>query len=496
VRRADGEARVVGVRRAFLWATFGRYVAMAINLSVTIIAARLVLPSSFGVSVLSAAAYAIAEAIREIGGGAYLIQERELTAEKIRSSITVSLIVSLALATLLFLGARFIARFYGVPEIEHYLHVAALGFVLGPFVFPALALMGRELAFGYQALTAISMSLAGGLTTIGLAVCGFSYMAFAWANVAAALVGSALCFLFRPDLSLYRWSLSEWRSVVRFGLFDSATSLLAALGEHAPYLLLGSFLNTAGVGIAQRALLLSTFPERVILAGVGAVALPAFARRVREGTDIRASYLHATEMITAVQWPCLMLLATLATPLVLFLLGPRWAEVAPLLRMLCLAMGFSFPWALQYPVLVALGAVRLLPWLVAAQALANLIAVGLTAPYGLHAVSWGLVVTLPLNALAAVMVARAYLKFSSLEFLRALIKSAVVTAVAALGPAAVLLWQGGLDSISLAGGLIVTILAGLGWLLGLYVARHPLREELLRMPQLVQRVISKGRQPA
>jgi O-antigen/teichoic acid export membrane protein len=294
-------------------------------------------------------------------------------------------------------------------------------------------------------------------------------MAFAWANVAAALVGSALCFLFRPDLSLYRWSLSEWRSVVRFGLFDSATSLLAALGEHAPYLLLGSFLNTAGVGIAQRALLLSTFPERVILAGVGAVALPAFARRVREGTDIRASYLHATEMITAVQWP---------------------------LRMLCLAMGFSFPWALQYPVLVALGAVRLLPWLVAAQALANLIAVGLTAPYGLHAVSWGLVVTLPLNALAAVMVARAYLKFSSLEFLRALIKSAVVTAVAALGPAAVLLWQGGLDSISLAGGLIVTILAGLGWLLGLYVARHPLREELLRMPQLVQRVISKGRQPA
>jgi O-antigen/teichoic acid export membrane protein len=487
---------MAGVRRAFFWATFGRYVAMAINLTVTIVAARLVPPASFGVAVLSAAAYAIAEAIREIGGGAYLIQERELTAGKIRSSITVSLIVSLALAALLFLGARVIAGFYGVPEIEHYLHVAALGFVLGPFVFPALALMSRELAFGYQALTTISMSLAGGLTTIGLAAAGFSYMAFAWANVAAALVGSALCFLFRPDLSMYRWSLSEWRDVIRFGVFDSATSLLAALGEHAPYLLLGRFLNTAGIGIAQRALLLSTFPERVILAGVGAVALPTFARRVREGGDTRAAYLRAIEMITAVQWPCLMLLATLATPLVLFLLGPRWAEVAPLLRILCLAMAFSFPWALQYPVLVALGAVRLLPWLVAAQALVNLIAVGLTAPYGLHAVAWSLVVTLPLNALAAVTIARVHLKFSWLEFPRALIKSAVVTAMAGLGPAAVLLSQGGLDSISLTGGLIAMILAGFGWLLGLYVARHPLREELLRIPLLLQRVLSKGRQPA
>src|SRR5689334_9853189 len=309
---------MAGVRRAFFWATFGRYVAMAINLTVTILAARLVPPASFGVAVLSAAAYAVAEAIREIGGGAYLIQERELTTEKIRSSITVSLIVSLALSALLFLGAHVIARFYGVPEIERYLHVAALGFVLGPFVFPALALMSRELAFGYQALTTISMALASGIATIGLAMAGFSYMAFAWANVAAALVGSALCFLFRPDFSIYRWSLKEWRGVVRFGLFDSATSLLAALGEHAPYLLLGRFLNTAGVGIAQRALLLSTFPERVILAGVGAVALPAFARRVREGTDTRPAYLRAIEMITAVQWPCLMLLAMLATPLVLF----------------------------------------------------------------------------------------------------------------------------------------------------------------------------------
>jgi O-antigen/teichoic acid export membrane protein len=484
---------MAGVRRAFLWATLGRYVVMAINLTVTIIAARLVSPASFGVSVLSAAAYAIAEALREIGGGAYLIQERELTDGKIRSSITVSLIVSLALAAMLFLGARVVAWFYGVPEIERYLHVAALGFVLGPFVFPAFALMSRELAFGYHALTTISMAAAGGLTTIGLALCGFSYMAFAWANVAAALVGGGLCFLFRPDLSIYRWSLSEWRGVVRFGVFDSATALLAALGEHAPYLVLGRFLNTADVGIAQRAILLSSFPERVILAGVGAVALPTFARSVREGTDTRAAYLRATAMITGVQWPCLMLLAVLATPLVMTLLGPKWAEVAPLLRVLCLAMAFSFPWGLQYPLLIALGAVRQLPWLVASQALVNLLAVGLTAPYGLHAVAWGLAATLPLSAVAAVVVARAHLGFSYFDFLRALTRSATVAGVASVGPIGVLLFQGGPDGISLAGGFVAVVLAGLGWLLSLVVAQHPLWEELLRIPLLLQRVLSKGR---
>jgi hypothetical protein len=57
----------------------------------------------------------------------------------------------------------------------------------------------------------------------------------------------------------------------------------------------------------------------------------------------------------------------------------------------------------------------------------------------------------------------------------------------------VLLFQGGPDGISLAGGFIAVVIAGLGWLLSLVVVQHPLRDELLRVPLLLQRVLSKGR---
>lgn len=479
-----------GVRRAFVWATTGRYVVMIINLSVTVAISRLIAPAAFGVSVLGGAAYAIAEALRELGGGAYLIQQNELSVEKIRTSITTSLLVSLLIALCLYFGAGAMARLYDLPEVDHYIQVAALAYILGPFIFPIFALMSREMAFGSVALVSISMSSVGGLTSVGLAALGFGYMSFAWASVASAIVGSSLCFLFRSDRSIYRLSLSEWRGVIRFGAFDSATALVAAFGEYAPYLVLGKMLDPASVGIAQRAVLLSLFPERVILAGVGAVALPIFARSVRENSDTKGAYLTAIELITAVQWPSLILLGVLADPLVNVLLGRQWLGVAPLLRILCLAAAFSFPWALQYPVLVAVGAVKLLPRLVASQALLNILAVGLTAKYGLLAVAWGLVITLPVNAFAAVAMVRRHLRFRWFEFAVALRKSASLSFVSSLGPFALILAVGGLSNLSIAGVLVAMFLSAVGWGAGLCLTRHPLRHELLRASTALRRAIA------
>src|SRR5277367_4707112 len=96
----DGSS-MTGVRRAFLWASFGRYLVTAINLVSTLIISRLLAPGEYGISVLGSAVFAVAEAIRAIGGGAYLIQQKELAPENIRTSFTVSLIVTVFLATML-----------------------------------------------------------------------------------------------------------------------------------------------------------------------------------------------------------------------------------------------------------------------------------------------------------------------------------------------------------------------------------------------------------
>ena len=62
--------------------------------------------------------------------------------------------------------------------------------------------------------------------------------------------------------------------------------------------------------------------------------------------------------VTAVQWPALIFISAMATPITLFVLGPLWTEVTPLAQILALALKLNFTSTLNFPILVAVGAIR------------------------------------------------------------------------------------------------------------------------------------------
>jgi O-antigen/teichoic acid export membrane protein len=95
-------------------------------------------------------------------------------------------------------------------------------------------------------------------------------------------------------------------------------------------------------GLYNRALLVCQLPDRVVLGGAIPVILPALAAEVRAGSDLGASYVRAVSFITAVQWPALVVLAILAHPVVLVLLGGQWLSVVPLVQVVALASVLSF----------------------------------------------------------------------------------------------------------------------------------------------------------
>jgi O-antigen/teichoic acid export membrane protein len=471
---------MAGVRRAFLWASIGRYVVMAINLGATLIMARLLTPAQFGVAVLGGAVLAMAEGIRAIGGGAYLVQHRKLTHEDIRTNFTVSLSVTVVLTICIaFLGAPF-ARYFNTPDLYRYLHVAIFSFMTGPVVYSILALMSRQMAFGTIAVNNVLTAMVSAACGILLAALGFSYMSLAWANAISAVVGMLMYLRVWKDWSIFRPMLGQWRSVIAFGAFDSATALLSQIAEVLPYLIFGRLLSVAAVGLCQRTLLLCLVPERVILAGVGAVALPAFSQQMREGHGLKQAYLRAIELITVALWPALLLLVLLAEPIVAILLGARWFETVPLIRVLAAALLFSFPVTLHYPALVAVGAIRYMPFVVLAQGAVSIGIVTLVAPRGLYDAALAMLVVVPMNAAVSLALVRHFLGFRWLEIVIATRKSAVCAALAAAGPIAVILSMSGRAHMPIGVAFVAVVLAGVGWAGGVLLTRHTILHEVTR----------------
>ncbi|MBX6740947.1 MAG: oligosaccharide flippase family protein [Acetobacteraceae bacterium] len=472
---------MTGIRRAFLVTSLERYLVLAVNFGVIALVSRLLTPAEIGLAVLGTSLLSLAEALRDFGTGSYLIQAREVGHERVRTAFTVMAVVSGLIVALLMVLAGPLALMYGEAQLAPYLRIIALGFLAGPFSAPILALFRRRMRFGAIALVNVLSSIIGACVTAGLVLLGQSFMSFAWGGLACAVAAATLSVAMWPDTSIFRPQLTEWRSAFAFGGTNSATFILNRIYEVLPYLVLGRLQPATTVGLYNRALLLCQLPDRMLLAGVVGVALPALAEEVRQDRGIKQPYLLALSYITAVQWPTLALVALLAHPMVNLLFGPQWLPAVPLVQIVALAQAFAFPAPLTYPALVALGAVRdTLTSSLISLPISAAILLG-AAVIGVEAIALCLLVVIPLQVLVALYFVQRRVHFEWRELGVSVVASAATAACSAVAPVLALTLNGFRLDIPLE----VTILAvfgwATGWALGLRLFHHPFIAELRRV---------------
>ena len=75
------------VRKALLFSFAERYLAIVIGLASNLVIARLLTPLEIGVYSVSLAVISIAQVLRDFGVAGYLVQERELNEDHIRTAL-------------------------------------------------------------------------------------------------------------------------------------------------------------------------------------------------------------------------------------------------------------------------------------------------------------------------------------------------------------------------------------------------------------------------
>lgn len=480
------------IRRSLAFSFLEKYASTAINLGSTLVLARLLAPEEIGVFSVGAAVVGVMHALRDFGVTNYLIQERAVDQAKIRTAFTATLALSWFFAGVLFLASGWAARFYGEPGVREVVLVMAANFVLIPFGSPILALMRRELQFGRLAAIQLASTAVNATVSILLAALGHGFMSLAWASLAGVATTSGLAFLARPRAFLIRPGLQEWRSVLSFGAYATGNALIGDIRLTAPDLILGRMLGFEAVGLYSRAIGLLSIFSKLIFQGLQPVLLPVLAEKVRRGEDLRETYLKAMEYVTVLYWPFLLFLALMAQPIVHLLLGDQWLDVAPLVRILCLSSAMAFPAFLTQPLLMSLGRIRdtlTLNLIILPVALLMLFMGSL---HSLTVVALLSYPTALLSLVTTMIVVRRYVRFSLAELARRTGRSALVTAVAALAPAAAIAAAGWRLDLPIPLFLLSAAGFALLWAAALFLLRHPFAAELRHNLELAYRKLSPG----
>lgn len=482
---------MIGVRRALLVTFAERYVTLGTNFVTLSVLSRLLTPAEIGVSILGLAGITLAQAARHFTEPIYLIQHKDLRAGHVSSFVTIQIAVAILIFAAIVSLAPYIARAYGTPELVSYLHVVSLCILAQAVSEPIAALMRRDMLFARLAAINMLGVTANSVTSIVLALLGFSFMSIAWATLGSALLVSLLSLAWWRDPTIFRPALSEWREVASFGGYNGANMFLYRISEALPTLILGRILSVDAVAMFGRSISICQLPDKVIMGGASTVMLPAFSSGVRSGTDLRQAYLRAVEYIAAFQWPAFIVLAILAYPIVRIVLGDQWLSIVPLVQVMAIASLFAFSAELNYPVLVAVGAIRdvflrsLIIWPISA------IAVVAASVFGLKALAASWLFVIPFQALVSLLFVRQYIDFEWHDLAKAARKPAVIAACSACGPLAVVL-EAGTSQISLQSTVLAVVSSAVGWIMAVCLSDHPLAADLrLVVSALRERAIAR-----
>jgi O-antigen/teichoic acid export membrane protein len=468
-------------RRSLVFAFIDRYATLGLNIASAMIIARLLTPTEIGVFAVTMAMVGLASTVRDLGTAQYMIQERELTPERVRAVWTVQLAIGLLLGLLVCIAAWPAGRFYNDARMTPIMLLLALNFAINPMGSITYTFLMREMRYEAVAVMRTSSTFAGALTSVGLAFSGAGPISLAWGSVCATLVNATVSLAYRP--AGYPWApgLGEIRRVLSYGSRMTSASVFQSIADAAPEFVLGKMQSLAAAGYFSRANGLVALFQRLVSDVVYSVAMSTFAREAREGHASKETFLRAIAYVTALGWSFSIGLALLAHPAVLFLYGGQWGESVDATRVLALSACLTCMISICHAAAVGYGAVNTILANTLTYLLLYLAVAAIGGPIGLLALAAGAAAALAIVSALWLRTARRLLGLRWRDLIRAAAPSAVTAACAAVGPLASVLVFGWTPASSVAPLALGVVMGALGFLIGMRVSRHPMQEEIHRV---------------
>jgi len=346
------------IKKALAFSFVEKYFALVAQLATTMVIARLLTPAEFGVFALAMSVTMLVTVFRDLGIGQYLVQEKDLTRDRMRAALGILAVSSGLLAVLVFLGSGQVARFYGNDGLEGLLRILAVNFLGMPLGALATASFRREMQFSKLAVIGILSVSASSLVSVVLATQGFSYYSLAWGSLAGTVVTALSCYVLGPRGLPRLPGFAEARHVLRYSSYATLNGFLETLEDRLGATLLGKYSDFVNVGLFERSSSLAQMFQRVIMQSVWSVAMPAFAKLSRDGAGTVEPYGRAVGMVCALGAIFFTWMLIYADTIVHVMLGDKWVAAVPVVRLIVVGSFFGLPNALSGSLLVATGQIK------------------------------------------------------------------------------------------------------------------------------------------
>jgi PST family polysaccharide transporter len=297
-----------------------------VQISGTVVLARLLEPEDFGLVALALTISIFLGLVASLGLGGVFVVEQELDERAKGTYLTLFLAMGAAFALVMAALAPLAARVFDEPKLDEVvLGLSVMVFFSGGLNWFYEALMQRELEFRNRFVAQMVQAVTYAGVGVLLALLG----AGVWSLVGGQIVGATAYATALLALAPYRvrpaWDRAEAARGVSEGRGFLVQTVTGFAAQNVDILLVGRVLGAARLGFYSMAVRLAELPNWFIAESVAKATFPGFARMRHRGEAVGPTFLTVLRLVAFVTCPLGILLSGAAEPITLVVFGERWS---------------------------------------------------------------------------------------------------------------------------------------------------------------------------
>lgn len=324
------------------WSFLQLFSTQVIGFIVSIILARLLRPSEFGLIAMLGIFISIGTTLINSGLTQSLIRSENIDEEDFSTVFIFNLIGSLFIYGFIFVTAPVIATFYKQELLTSIIRVYSVTFIINAFSAIQTTRLNKKLDFKTQMKVSIPSLIIGSTVGIAMALNNYGVWSLVWSAVIQSLMATIQMWYWTKWKPVWAFNWKKFNYHFHYGVKLMFSGILDTVFRNAYSVIIGKFFAPAQVGFYNRADSLQMLPAGTISSIITKVSFPLFASIQNDDERLKSIFKRIMQMVIFLVTPTLVLMGVLAEPLFRFLFTEKWLPAVPYFQILC-ANGVLYP---------------------------------------------------------------------------------------------------------------------------------------------------------
>lgn len=310
--------------------TFATFFQHGMTFIIAIAMARLLTPEDFGIVAMAMVFVGINEIFIDFGTRDALIRQKSIERDFLSSIFWFNVAIGFILFLMMLLFAEYIANLYELPIISLIVIVMSVNIIFSSTSIVPKAILMRNMDFRAISVQRVLSVIASAVSGIPLAFHGYGVWSLVAQQIAIVVTNTVVVWLYADWFPRIYFKMSHIKQIFSFSAYLSVTKFTNYFTKKGDLFLIGKFLDVTSLGFYSKGYGIFLKPLKLINGIIQPVLFPAICKIQLDNLKMRNIYLKTSLVMALIYFPILSGSFFFAKPLVIVLLGNKWAPVAQL----------------------------------------------------------------------------------------------------------------------------------------------------------------------